>query len=61
MHALTCTIATLLPPLTQAGTARVRKILDDFGCDDSALNALTNCVSKYYENLNVAIFGRMAG
>jgi hypothetical protein len=60
MHALTCTIATLLPPLTQASTARVRKILDDFACDDSALNALSNCVSKNYEDLNATIFGRMA-
>ena len=61
MHALTCTIATLLPRLTQASTARFLKILNDFGYDVSVLNALISCVSKYYEDLNATIFGRMAG
>ena len=42
--------------LDEAGIARVRKILDDFGDDDSALNALVNCVSKYYEELNSTFF-----
>jgi hypothetical protein len=42
--------------LDDAGVARVQKILDEFGADDSALNALTNCVSKYYEDLNATFF-----
>ena len=42
--------------LDDAGIARVRQILDQFGDDDSALNALTNCVSKYYEDLNATFF-----
>ena len=42
--------------LDDAGIARVRKILDDFGDDDSALNALVNCVSKYYDELNATFF-----
>jgi hypothetical protein len=42
--------------LDDAGIARVRKILDDFGDDDSVLNALTNCISKYYEELNATFF-----
>jgi hypothetical protein len=42
--------------LDNAGIARVRKILDDFGDDDYALNALVNCVSKYYDDLNATFF-----
>jgi hypothetical protein len=42
--------------LDEAGVARVQKILDEFGDDDYALNALTNCVSKYYEDLNATFF-----
>jgi hypothetical protein len=42
--------------LDDAGVARVQKILDEFGADDFALNALTNCVSKYYEDLNATFF-----
>ena len=39
-----------------AGIARVKRILDEFGADDSALSALTNCVSKYYDDLNETFF-----
>ena len=42
--------------LDDAGVARVQNILDEFGSDDSALNALTNCVSKYYDDLNATFF-----
>ena len=42
--------------LDDAGVARVQNILDEFGADDSALNALTNCVSKYYDDLNATFF-----
>ena len=42
--------------LDDAGIARVRQILDDFGDDDYALNALVNCVSKYYDELNATFF-----
>ena len=42
--------------LDDAGIARVQQILDEFGADDSALNALTNCVSKYYDDLNETFF-----
>ena len=42
--------------LDDTGVARVQKILDEFGADDSALNALTNCVSKYYDDLNETFF-----
>jgi hypothetical protein len=42
--------------LDDAGVARVQKILDEFGADDFALNALTNCVSKYYDDLNATFF-----
>jgi hypothetical protein len=42
--------------LDDTGVARVQKILDEFGADDFALNALTNCVSKYYEDLNATFF-----
>ena len=42
--------------LDDAGIARVQKILDEFGADDSALNALTNCISKYYDDLNETFF-----
>ena len=42
--------------LDDAGVARVNKILDEVGADDAALNALTNCISKYYDDLNATFF-----
>jgi hypothetical protein len=38
--------------LNDEGLARVNKILNEVGSDDPILNALTNCISKYYDELN---------
>jgi hypothetical protein len=42
--------------LDAEGVARVNKILDEVGSDDPVLNAFTNCISKYYVELNATFF-----
>jgi len=42
--------------LDSQGIERVNSILNKFGSDDPALNALTNCIAKYYDDLNATFF-----
>ena len=42
--------------LDSKGIERVNSILNEFGSDDPALNALTNCIAKYYDDLNSTFF-----